>query len=167
MGATKTLFEKVGYDPNKLENYGLHYWFQEREPMCLFFLKRRRWVIFFRKGGSRTKKVRNRCFRFKYFTLSLNVQTDCIREIKNPRNSKKFHEFQALYFFVIRDSWNSNKKRTKTMNKESLAARGKNIGISNVEMLRERSVFVLFRFRFRICWSICLIYRNVNYKSLI
>ena len=46
-----------------------------------------------------------------------------------------------MYCFVIRDSRNSDKKRT--MNKESLAAPGKNIGISNVEMLRERLVFVL------------------------
>ena len=45
MGATKTLFEKVGYNTNKLENYGLHYWFQGHESMCLFFSKRRRWVI--------------------------------------------------------------------------------------------------------------------------
>ena len=53
---------------------------------------------------------------------------------------------------MIRDSRNSNKKRTKTMNKELLAAREKKkIGISNVEMLRERSVFVLFWFRFRMC----------------
>ena len=43
---------------------------------------------------------------------------------------------------MIQDPRNSEKRRIKTMNKESHAARGKSIGISNIEMLRERSVFV-------------------------
>ena len=72
----------------------------------------------------------------------MNVKIDCIQEIKNPRNSKQFREFQTLYFVLIHDSRNSDKKRTKTINKESLAARRKNTRIWNIEMLRERSVFV-------------------------
>jgi hypothetical protein len=34
--AIESLFEKVAYDPKKLENYGLHYWFQERESVFFF-----------------------------------------------------------------------------------------------------------------------------------
>ena len=150
MGAIESLFEKVDYDPKKLENYRLHYWFQERYSVCLFFSekgamsnffsKKEEVSFFFEKGAVGPKRLGIfasdlNILHYRWtFILIVFEKTKTFEIQKNSENSKLYT------FFVIQDSWNSDKKEQRQWMKNHL--RWKNIGISNVEMLRERSVFV-------------------------
>ena len=110
MGAITSLFEKVSYDPKKLENYRLHYWFQERESVCFFFfLKRGGWVIFFQKGSDRAKKVGtftsdlNNLHYRRTFNLIVFEKSKTLEIQKNSENSK------LCVLLLIQDSRNSEK----------------------------------------------------------